>query len=122
MNVYRMFFGVLLFVASSWVSPYLADVIGIPQELSFLMIGGTLAFFGVISTRAKPACKVFSMLLFPLFLQFPKHFDQLILQRLRGAEFVERRGRLVVLRVYVPIRQIALHAAAVGAEYRHVKG
>ena len=48
MNVYRMFFGVLLFVASSWVSPYLADVIGIPQDLSFLMIGGTLAFFGGI--------------------------------------------------------------------------
>lgn len=48
MNVYRMFLGVLLFLVSSWVSPYLADVIGIPQELSFLMIGGTLAFFGGI--------------------------------------------------------------------------
>lgn len=46
MNFIRMILGVGLFLASSWLSPYLSDVLGIPETLSFLTIGGILAFFG----------------------------------------------------------------------------
>ncbi len=46
MNFIRMIIGAGLFLASSWLSPYLSDVLGIPETLSFLTIGGILAFFG----------------------------------------------------------------------------
>ena len=44
----RMMIGVSLFLVSSWVSPYMADVLGIPEELSFFMVGGILSFLGGI--------------------------------------------------------------------------
>ena len=46
MNVLRMCIGLALFLASSWTSPYLADVLGIPEEIGFLMVGGILTFLG----------------------------------------------------------------------------
>ena len=46
MNMFRMLIGVILFLASSWVSPYLADVLGIPGEIGFLCVGGILSFIG----------------------------------------------------------------------------
>jgi len=46
MNAFRMIAGIALFLASSWISPYLADVLGIPGEIGFLCIGGILSFLG----------------------------------------------------------------------------
>ena len=46
MNIIRMAIGVGLFLASSWLSPYISDVLGIDEGLSFLTVGGVLAFFG----------------------------------------------------------------------------
>jgi len=46
MNIFRMLIGIALFLASSWISPYLADVLGIPGEIGFLCIGGILSFLG----------------------------------------------------------------------------
>ena len=46
MNLFRMLIGITLFLASSWISPYLADVLGIPSEIGFLCIGGILSFLG----------------------------------------------------------------------------
>ena len=46
MNVIRMASGAGLFLASSWLSPFLSDVLGIPETISFLTVGGILAFFG----------------------------------------------------------------------------
>ena len=43
-----MMVGAGLFLASSWVSPYMADILGVPEELSFLMVGGILSFTGGI--------------------------------------------------------------------------
>lgn len=40
MNVIRMAAGAGLFLASSWLSPYLSDVLGIPETISFLTVGG----------------------------------------------------------------------------------
>ena len=48
MNFIRIAAGVGLFLASSWVSPYLSDVLGIPESISFLTVGGILAFMGGI--------------------------------------------------------------------------
>jgi len=48
MNFIRLIAGAGLFLASSWVSPYLSEVMGIPESLSFLTIGGILAFMGGI--------------------------------------------------------------------------
>ena len=48
MNIIRMIAGIGLFLASSWISPYLSEVLGIPETLSFLTIGGILAFMGGI--------------------------------------------------------------------------
>ena len=48
MRPLRMIAGVVLFLVSSWVSPYLSDVLGIPEELSFLTFGGILSFLGGI--------------------------------------------------------------------------
>ena len=46
MNIIRMAIGVGLFLASSWLSPYISDVLGIDEGISFLTVGGVLAFFG----------------------------------------------------------------------------
>ena len=46
MRVIRMMAGLSLFLVSSWASPYLADVLGMPEEISFLTIGGVLSFAG----------------------------------------------------------------------------
>ena len=46
MRVSRMIVGAGLFLASSWASPYLADVLGIPEEIAFLAVGGILSFIG----------------------------------------------------------------------------
>ena len=48
MRLFRMVLGVAVFAASSWASPYLADIAGIPTELSFLTVGGILSFLGGI--------------------------------------------------------------------------
>ena len=48
MRLIRMIAGVALFLVSSWVSPYMADILGIPEEISFLMVGGILSFAGGI--------------------------------------------------------------------------
>ena len=48
MNIIRMAIGAGLFLASSWLSPYLSDVLGIPETISFLTVGGILAFMGGI--------------------------------------------------------------------------
>ena len=48
MNIIRMAIGVGLFLASSWLSPYISDVLGIDEGISFLTVGGVLAFFGGI--------------------------------------------------------------------------
>ena len=48
MRPVRMIAGVALFLVSSWVSPYMADILGIPEEISFLMVGGILSFAGGI--------------------------------------------------------------------------
>ena len=46
MRLFRMVLGVAVFAASSWASPYLADIAGIPTGLSFLTVGGILSFLG----------------------------------------------------------------------------
>lgn len=48
MNFIRMAIGAGLFLASSWLSPFLSDVLGIPETISFLTVGGILAFMGGI--------------------------------------------------------------------------
>ena len=48
MNVIRVIVGAGLFLASSWLSPYLGDVLGVPESLSFPVVGGLLAFAGGI--------------------------------------------------------------------------
>ena len=46
MNMLRMAIGAGMFLASAWISPYISDVLGIDQGISFLTVGGVLAFFG----------------------------------------------------------------------------
>ncbi len=46
MNVIRMFLGILLFLLSSWISPFISDVLGLDHGISFLAVGGVLAFLG----------------------------------------------------------------------------
>ena len=48
MDIIRMVIGIVLFLVSSWVSPYISDVLGIPETISFLTVGGILAFMGGI--------------------------------------------------------------------------
>ena len=48
MDIIRMVVGIALFLVSSWVSPYISDVLGIPETISFLTVGGILAFMGGI--------------------------------------------------------------------------
>ncbi len=48
MNVLRMASGIALFLASSWISPYIAEVLGVPESISFLAVGGVMAFMGGI--------------------------------------------------------------------------
>ena len=61
MNVIRMAVGVGLFLASSWLSPYLSDMLGIPESLSFLTVGGILAFAGgiVFYSGVRPSIQYF---------------------------------------------------------------
>ncbi len=46
MNLIRMAAGAGLFLLSSWVSPFISDVLGLDQGISFLAVGGVLAFLG----------------------------------------------------------------------------
>ena len=46
MKLIRVALGAGLFLASSWLSPYISDVLGIDEGISFLTVGGVLAFFG----------------------------------------------------------------------------
>ena len=46
MRPIRIALGAGMFLASSWLSPFLSDVLGIPETISFLTVGGILAFFG----------------------------------------------------------------------------
>ena len=48
MKLIRMMIGIGLFLASSWISPYISDVLGIDEGISFLTVGGVLAFMGGI--------------------------------------------------------------------------
>ena len=62
MNVIRMAIGAGLFLASSWLSPYLSEVLGIPESISFLTVGGILAFAGgiVFYSGVRPSTQFFS--------------------------------------------------------------
>ncbi len=62
MNIIRMAIGAGLFLASSWLSPYLSDVLGIPETISFLTVGGILAFMGgiVFYSGVRPSTQYFS--------------------------------------------------------------
>ena len=62
MNVIRMAIGAGLFLASSWLSPYLSGVLGIPESISFLTVGGILAFAGgiVFYSGVRPSTQFFS--------------------------------------------------------------
>ena len=42
----RMVVGAGLFLVSAWISPYISEVLGIPEAISFLTIGGILSFLG----------------------------------------------------------------------------
>ena len=58
MNIIRMTIGAGLFLASSWLSPYLSDVLGIPETISFLTVGGILAFMGgIVFYSGVKACR-----------------------------------------------------------------
>ena len=46
MRLIRIVLGAGMFLASSWLSSYICDVLGIDDGLSFLTVGGVLAFFG----------------------------------------------------------------------------
>ena len=59
MNVIRMVAGIALFLASSWISPYITDVLGIPESITFLTVGGVLAFMGgIIFYSGVKACRL----------------------------------------------------------------
>ena len=62
MRVIRMAIGVGLFLASSWISPYVSDVLGIDEGISFLTVGGVLAFMGgiVFYSGVRPSTQYFS--------------------------------------------------------------
>ena len=58
MDIFRMIVGVALFLISSWASPYLSDILGIPETISFLTVGGILAFMGgIIFYSGVKACR-----------------------------------------------------------------
>ena len=46
MRPIRIVLGTGMFLVSSWLSSYICDVLGIDEGLSFLTVGGVLAFFG----------------------------------------------------------------------------
>lgn len=46
MNIARIVAGAGLFLLSSWLSPYISDVLGMDGGISFLTVGGILAFLG----------------------------------------------------------------------------
>ncbi|MBE6522069.1 MAG: hypothetical protein E7Z62_02930 [Thermoplasmata archaeon] len=48
MDILRMAVGVILFAASSWLSPFISESFGIPETLAFLSVGGILSFAGGI--------------------------------------------------------------------------
>jgi len=59
MNVLRMAVGVALFLVSSWISPYIGEVLGIPESIAFLTVGGMLAFMGgMIFYSGVKACRL----------------------------------------------------------------
>ena len=59
MNIIRVIIGIALFLISSWVSPYISDVLGIPETISFLTVGGILAFMGgIIFYSGVKACRL----------------------------------------------------------------
>ena len=58
MDIIRMVIGIVLFLVSSWVSPYISDVLGILETISFLTVGGILAFMGgIIFYSGVKACR-----------------------------------------------------------------
>ena len=48
MDILRMVVGIVLFAASSWLSPFISESFGIPESLTFLSVGGILSFAGGI--------------------------------------------------------------------------
>ncbi|MBE6522553.1 MAG: hypothetical protein E7Z62_05445 [Thermoplasmata archaeon] len=48
MDIVRMVVGIVLFAASSWLSPFISESLGIPETLAFLTVGGILSFAGGI--------------------------------------------------------------------------
>ena len=48
MDIIRMIIGIILFAASSWLSPYISESLGIPESIAFLTVGGILSFAGGI--------------------------------------------------------------------------
>ena len=58
MDIVRMVIGVSLFLVSSWVSPYISEVLGIPEAISFLTVGGILSFMGgIVFYSGVKACR-----------------------------------------------------------------
>ena len=48
MRPIRIIAGIAVFGASSWISAFAAETLGIPPEISFLTMGGILSFLGGI--------------------------------------------------------------------------
>jgi hypothetical protein len=48
MDIIRIIAGIVLFAASSWLSPYISESLGIPESIAFLTVGGILSFAGGI--------------------------------------------------------------------------
>ena len=58
MDIIRMVIGAALFLVSSWVSPYISEVLGIPEAISFLTVGGILSFMGgIVFYSGVKACR-----------------------------------------------------------------
>ena len=58
MNVIRMLVGAALFLASSWISAYVSESLGIPETISFLTIGSVLGFAGgIVFYSGVKACR-----------------------------------------------------------------
>ena len=62
MRPLRIIIGTGLFLASSWLSPYISDVLGIDDGISFLTVGGVLAFLGgmVFYSGVRPSTPYYS--------------------------------------------------------------
>jgi len=58
MNMLRIVIGISLFLISSWISPFIGEVLGIPESVSFLTVGGVLAFMGgIVFYSGVKACR-----------------------------------------------------------------